>query len=91
MTNEVLCEGHQELRDIVIETRTDVKYIREAIEALQGDGRKRESRISALEAREQLREGETRAATRHAAIIAGIISIFGTVTAITYTIWRGTG
>jgi hypothetical protein len=45
----VVCDGHQELRDIVIETRTDVRYIKESIDRLNHCLGETEQRVSYLE------------------------------------------
>jgi hypothetical protein len=45
----VVCTGHQELRDIVIETRRDVKYIRESLDQIQGCLHDHDARIRVVE------------------------------------------
>lgn len=44
-----ICTGHQELRDIVIETRSDVKFIRESIADIQDCIRDHDHRIRVME------------------------------------------
>ena len=71
----VTCAGHEELRDIVIETRTDVKYIREAL--TKGDQRMtdQDKRINALEAEQDKRKGFEDAVKQIATVRATIVSI----------------
>jgi hypothetical protein len=47
--DKVICDGHQELRDIVIETRTDIKYIRESIDRINNNLDVQEKRLGYLE------------------------------------------
>lgn len=91
MTDPVICEGHQELRDIVIETRADVKYIRESMQELASCQKDLDGRVKILESCEDQRVGENRTVTRHAGIVAGIIAILGTLVSIGYTVWHGSG
>jgi hypothetical protein len=45
----VICDGHQELRDIVIETRRDVKHIRTTIDQLSTCLHEHEAKIGKVE------------------------------------------
>lgn len=44
-----ICEGHQELRDIVIETRSDVHHIRELLESINRCMCQHDERIRKIE------------------------------------------
>lgn len=84
----VTCTGHQELRDIVIETRADVKHLLEGMRESQRSMTNHEDRINRLEAFEDRRVGEAKATVRNAGLIAGIIATVGTLVSIFYTIGR---
>lgn len=83
-----LCTGHQELRDIVIETRADVKHLLEGMKENQRCMGNHEDRINRLEAFEDRRVGEAKATVRNAGLIAGIIATVGTLVSIFYTLGR---
>jgi len=84
--NEVTCTGHQELRDIVIETRNDVKHILKALE--KGDQRMdtMDTDITSLKGKEEARSAESRTTARDAGIVATVVSI--TIGAFGF-LWRG--
>jgi len=85
----VNCSGHQELRDIVIETRTDVKHI--LFELGKGEIRMKnhETRINTLESIKDQQTGADRQVAKTAGIVAGVISLIGVIVSIIVSIWRG--
>jgi len=84
--NEITCTGHQELRDIVIETRNDVKHILKALE--KGDQRMdtMDTEITTLKGKEEARSAESRTTARDAGIVATVISI---AIGVVGFVWRG--
>ena len=93
--SSVLCEGHQELRDIVIETRNDVKHIRGALD--KGDETMKEhgKRIDALESERDQRKGFERSikaiATTRATVVSVVISLAGLIIAAIAYLWPQKG
>lgn len=91
----VVCAGHQELRDIVIETRNDVRHIREALDDGSDKMKDHERRIDALESAEDQRKGfdkHVRAiATARATIVSILISAAGLVIAFIALFWPHRG
>jgi len=91
----VMCDGHQELRDIVIETRADVKHILESLKTGSDKMEKHDTRITALENKESERKGFEKSvksiATARATIVSLVISGIGVVIAIVAIIWPNKG
>jgi hypothetical protein len=91
----VICDGHQELRDIVIETRTDVKHILEALKKGSETMEKQETRIDALESAEDQRKGYeaaiTKIATTRATVVSVIIGVATLILTLAYVVlvWKG--
>jgi len=85
----VNCPGHQELRDIVIETRTDVKHILQELEKGEIRTKNHETRINALESTKDQQTGADRQVAKTAGIVAGAISLIGVAASIIVSLWRG--
>jgi len=85
----VNCTGHQELRDIVIETRTDVKHILSELEKGEIRMKNHETRINALESIKDQQTGADRQVAKTAGIVAGVISLIGVIVSIVVSFWRG--
>ena len=85
----VNCSGHQELRDIVIETRTDVKHILQELEKGEIRMKNHETRINTLESIKDQQTGADRQVAKTAGIVAGVISLIGVIVSIIVSIWRG--
>lgn len=81
-----ICAGHQDLRDIVTRMHVDLSYVKTAIDKLvmRMDGWESNmlSRIEALERENERRIGEARGVSRSAALVAGAVSLLGTLIAI---------
>ncbi len=86
---QVQCAGHEELRDIVIETRAEVRMLSGQINQFMTAMARQEERIEVLEAERHQRIGAEKNATRTAAIVAGIISTGGVVVGLILALWRG--
>lgn len=93
--NSVMCEGHQELRDIVIETRSDVKHIREALDKGTETMNDHDKRIDVLESKEDQRKGFEKSvkaiATARAALVSIAISAAGLAIAGIALFWPSKG
>lgn len=83
------CAGHEELRDITIETRAEVRMLSGQINQFMTAMARQEERIEVLEAERHQRIGAEKNATRTAAIVAGVISAGGVVVGLILTLWRG--
>jgi hypothetical protein len=70
-----ICKGHEELRDIVIETRNDVKHIVESLKKGDDTMERHEIRSRALESADDQRKGYEEAITKIAMTRATIVSI----------------
>lgn len=90
-----VCESHQELRDIAVETRNDVKHILESLG--KGDTRMNliEERVDSLESIEDTRKGFEASvksiATTRATVVSLIISAVGVIVAIVAIVWPHKG
>lgn len=82
MTPTVACEGHQELRDMVIELRADVKHIDEKISDLVEVAKTNSNRINTLEQVNDQAVGEVRGVRNSAAFTSVVISVVVSVVAI---------
>ena len=82
------CSGHQELRDIVIETRNDVKHILSELEKGEIRMKNHETRINALESKNDQQTGADRQIAKTAGIVAGVISLVGVIVSIIVSFWR---
>jgi tetrahydromethanopterin S-methyltransferase subunit F len=76
------CEGHEELRDIAITTRAEVRMLSGQIEQIA-------TALEDLKADKNQRIGSERNSNRTAAIIAGVISSAGVVIGLILAFWRG--
>lgn len=83
---QMTCRGHEELRDIIIESRSDVKHLNEQMERFLESFEKRvaivDSRLECLE-REAIEQRTTiQTVTRTASALAGVVSFIGVVVGI---------
>jgi hypothetical protein len=78
-------DDYQELRDIVIETRTDVKHILKSLEKGDTEFQEIKGRIDVLESCEDERRGTLKSA----GMIATAISSFGAAISVLYTFFHG--
>lgn len=81
------CAGHEELRDIVIETRSEVRMLSGQITQFMDRLDKHNTRIDSLESYRDTQIGAERSTNRTAAIIAGGISTFGVLVGILIAFW----
>lgn len=88
MEETINCSGHQELRDIVIETRNDVKHILSELEKGEIRMKNHETRINALESKNDQQTGADRQIAKTAGIVAGVISLVGVIVSIIVSFWR---
>jgi hypothetical protein len=79
---QVQCSGHEELRDIAITTRAEMRI-------LSGQMSQIATAIEELKAEQNQRIGANRSSSRTAAIIAGAISSAGVLAGIFISLWRG--
>lgn len=82
MTPVVACIGHQELRDMVIELRTDVKHIDERISELVEVAKNNNNRIVALETYQNQSIGQAKGVSVSSTVISGILTMIGMFLAI---------
>ena len=82
MTPQVACYGHQELRDMVIELRSDVKHIDERISDLVEVAKTNNNRIVALEAHQNQEVGRAKGVAASATVMSIVISVVVSVVAI---------
>jgi len=86
MTPTVACIGHQELRDMVIELRTDVKHIDGKISNLVEIAKTNSNRINTLETINDQAVGEARGVRNSAAFTSVVISVVVSVVAIAVSV-----
>jgi len=79
---QVACEGHQELRDMVIELRADVKHIDQKISELADMAKTNHSRTIKLEAYNNQAIGVTQGIRNSAATVSVVVSVVISVVAI---------
>jgi tetrahydromethanopterin S-methyltransferase subunit F len=79
---QVQCTGHEELRDIAITTRAEVRMLSGQMEQIM-------TSMEDLKADRNQRIGSERNSNRTAAIIAGVISSAGVVFGVIIALWRG--
>ena len=82
MTPAVACLGHQELRDMVIELRSDVKHIDERITELVEVAKANNNRIIALETFHNQEVGRAKGVAASAAVVSICVSIMVSVVAV---------
>lgn len=82
MTPAVACMGHQELRDMVIELRSDVKHIDERISDLVEVAKTNNNRIVTLETYQHQEIGKARGVSASATTISVVISVVVSVVAV---------
>ena len=82
MTPTVASQGQQELRDMVIELRADVKHIDEKISDLVEVAKTNSNRINTLEQVNDQAVGEVRGVRNSAAFTSVVISVVVSVVAI---------
>lgn len=82
MTSAVACLGHQELRDMVIELRSDVKHIDERISELVEVAKTNNERIGSLERYRSAEQGRVRGSASVSAAVSVVISLVVSVVAI---------
>lgn len=81
MSSEV-CNGHQELRDMVIELRSDVKHIDERISELIEMVKNNNERIHALETYQNQTIGKFRGVSISATVVSICVSIAVSIVAV---------
>ena len=77
-----VCYGHTELRDIVIELRTDVKHIDEKITNLVEVAKNNSTRIDSLEQSRSEEVGRVKGVASTATVISVVVSVVVSVVAI---------
>ena len=82
MTPPVACLGHQELRDMVIELRSDIKHIDERIGDLVEVAKTNNNRICSLETYQNQDIGRAKAVSSTTTAISVVISLVVSVVAI---------
>ena len=82
MTPAVACLGHQELRDMVIELRSDVKHIDERISELVEVAKSNNNRIVMLETFHNQEIGKAKGVAASATVASVVVSIVVSVVAI---------
>ena len=82
MTPPVACLGHQELRDMVIELRSDVKHIDERISELCEVAKTNNNRIIALETYKSEEIGRAKGVAASATVMSIVISVVVSIVAI---------
>ena len=83
---QVACYGHQELRDMVIELRADVKHIDERISDLVAVAQKNDTRIRDLETYRNQADGMAKGVRVSAALVSTVISVAISLVAIAVTL-----
>ena len=78
----VACIGHQELRDMVIELRADVKHIDQKISELADIAKTNNGRICLLEAYNNQEIGKAQGVRNSAAMVSVVVSVVISVVAI---------
>ena len=78
----VACVGHQELRDMVIELRADVKHIDSRISELVEVAKTNNNRIAILEAYQNENVGRSKGIASTATIVSVVISVVVSVVAV---------
>jgi hypothetical protein len=93
--NAVVCAGHQELRDIVIETRTDVKYILKSLKKGTETMDDLDTRVDTLETAEASRaENKNQVKTakdNRVTIVSLVIGAAGVLVATWAVFWQNKG
>ena len=82
MTPQIACLGHQELRDMVIELRSDVKHIDERISDLVDVAKANNNRICALETYQNQEVGRAKGVAASATVMSIVISVVVSIVAI---------
>ena len=82
MTPTVASQGQQELRDMVIELRADVKHIDEKISNLVEVAKTNSNRIVLLEAYQNENVGRAKGVASTSAVVSVVISVVVSVVAI---------
>ena len=82
MTPTVACQGHQELRDMVIELRADVKHIDEKISDLVEVAKTNNNRICSLETYNNQEIGRVKGTASISAMVSVVISVVVSIVAI---------
>lgn len=78
----VACIGHQELRDMVIELRTDVKHIDERISELVEVAKNNNNRIVALETYQNQAIGRAKGVSASATVVSICVSAVISIIAV---------
>ena len=78
----VACLGHQELRDMVIELRADVKHIDARISDLVEVAKTNNGRICLLESYQNQEVGRSKGVASTSAVVSVVISVVVSVVAV---------